>query len=134
VFSQPTRRQARRPPPPNIFPPSFASLTNVLQHTGSLGIAISEAVEVAAKDPATNYALGSVRDAADTDAAALQHATSLSAALHEPHPTASASCTHPSLTNTQVLNHVLLHQTIIGEEALKQVCAGLEGVGSGVGG
>ncbi len=31
-----------------------------LQHTGSLGIAISEAVEVAAKDPATNYALGSV--------------------------------------------------------------------------
>jgi len=28
--------------------------------TGSLGIAISEAVEVAAKDPGTNYALGSV--------------------------------------------------------------------------
>ncbi|MHB1134142.1 MAG: TrpB-like pyridoxal phosphate-dependent enzyme [Chloroflexota bacterium] len=45
---------------------------------GSLGLAISEAVEVAAKDPQTKYALGSV------------------------------------------LNHVLLHQTIIGEEALKQ--------------
>src|SRR5207253_7509832 len=46
--------------------------------TGSLGIAISEAVEQAAQDPDTRYALGSV------------------------------------------LNHVLLHQTIIGEEALKQ--------------
>jgi len=47
--------------------------------TGSLGIAISEAVEVAAKSADTNYALGSV------------------------------------------LNHVLLHQTIIGEEALLQL-------------
>src|SRR4051812_41017783 len=47
--------------------------------TGSLGIAISEAVEVAAQSPDTNYALGSV------------------------------------------LNHVLLHQTIIGEEALLQM-------------
>ena len=46
---------------------------------GSLGIAISEAVEVAAQDPAIRYALGSV------------------------------------------LNHVLLHQTIIGEEALLQL-------------
>jgi tryptophan synthase beta chain len=45
---------------------------------GSLGIAISEAVEVAAQRPDTNYALGSV------------------------------------------LNHVLLHQTVIGEEALAQ--------------
>lgn len=48
-------------------------------HSGSLGIAISEAVEVAAKDPNTRYALGSV------------------------------------------LNHVLLHQTIIGQEALLQL-------------
>ncbi|MCY4273538.1 MAG: TrpB-like pyridoxal phosphate-dependent enzyme [bacterium] len=48
-------------------------------HNGSLGIAISEAVAVAASDPGTRYALGSV------------------------------------------LNHVLLHQTIIGEEALKQL-------------
>jgi tryptophan synthase beta chain len=47
--------------------------------TGSLGIAISEAVEVAGADPDTRYALGSV------------------------------------------LNHVLMHQTIIGEEALKQL-------------
>jgi tryptophan synthase beta chain len=46
---------------------------------GSLGIAISEAVEVAAADPSTRYALGSV------------------------------------------LNHVLLHQTVIGEEALAQL-------------
>lgn len=47
--------------------------------TGSLGIAISEAVEVAAQDPECNYALGSV------------------------------------------LNHVLLHQTVIGQEALVQM-------------
>ncbi len=47
--------------------------------TGSLGIAISEAVEVAAQDPDTKYALGSV------------------------------------------LNHVLLHQTVIGQEALAQM-------------
>jgi len=46
---------------------------------GSLGIAISEAVEMAAKDPETKYSLGSV------------------------------------------LNHVLLHQTIIGEEAILQM-------------
>ena len=46
---------------------------------GSLGIAISEAVEVAAKNDDTKYSLGSV------------------------------------------LNHVLLHQTIIGEEALMQM-------------
>jgi len=46
---------------------------------GSLGIAISEAVEVAAKNSDTKYALGSV------------------------------------------LNHVLLHQTVIGEEALLQL-------------
>jgi tryptophan synthase beta chain len=51
------------------------------QHPGSLGIAISEAVEVAAQDPDTRYALGSV------------------------------------------LNHVLLHQTVIGEEALLQLAA-----------
>ncbi len=49
------------------------------QCTGSLGIAISEAVEVAAQDPETHYSLGSV------------------------------------------LNHVLLHQTVIGLEALEQM-------------
>ena len=47
--------------------------------TGSLGMAISEAVEVAARNRDTNYALGSV------------------------------------------LNHVLLHQTVIGQEALLQL-------------
>lgn len=46
---------------------------------GSLGIAISEAIEVAAKDDHTKYALGSV------------------------------------------LNHVLLHQTVMGQEAIKQM-------------
>jgi len=47
--------------------------------TGSLGIAISEAVEVAARDPQSHYALGSV------------------------------------------LNHVLLHQTVIGLETIEQM-------------
>ena len=47
--------------------------------TGSLGIAMSEAIEMAAQDPNTKYSLGSV------------------------------------------LNHVLLHQTIIGQEAEKQM-------------
>jgi Predicted alternative tryptophan synthase beta-subunit (paralog of TrpB) len=47
--------------------------------TGSLGMAVSEAVESAAPDPEARYALGSV------------------------------------------LNHVLLHQTVIGEEALRQL-------------
>ncbi len=49
------------------------------ENPGSLGIAISEAVEMAVKDPHTKYALGSV------------------------------------------LNHVLLHQTVIGLEAKKQM-------------
>ncbi|HEU5084802.1 MAG TPA: TrpB-like pyridoxal phosphate-dependent enzyme, partial [Acidimicrobiales bacterium] len=70
-------------------------------HTGSLGIAISEAVSMAAVDPNVRYALGSV------------------------------------------LNHVLLHQTVIGEEALLQlakvgetpdVLVGCTGGGSNFGG
>jgi len=52
---------------------------NASHPTGSLGIAISEAVEVAAQDDGTNYALGSV------------------------------------------LNHVLLHQTVIGQESIAQM-------------
>lgn len=56
-----------------------AILASDPQCQGSLGIAISEAVEVAAKNPDTKYALGSV------------------------------------------LNHVLLHQTVIGQECLKQM-------------
>ncbi len=68
---------------------------------GSLGIAISEAVEVAAKNEDTKYSLGSV------------------------------------------LNHVLMHQTIVGEETLKQfalvedypdVLIGCVGGGSNFGG
>ena len=48
-------------------------------NTGSLGIAISEAVEMAAQNDTTKYSLGSV------------------------------------------LNHVLMHQTIIGNEAILQM-------------
>lgn len=68
---------------------------------GSLGIAISEAVEIAAKNSDTKYCLGSV------------------------------------------LNHVLLHQTVIGEECIKQmeafgetpdVIIGCTGGGSNFGG
>jgi len=49
------------------------------EHPGSLGIAISEAVEIAAQNDDTKYALGSV------------------------------------------LNHVLLHQTVVGQEAMAQM-------------
>jgi tryptophan synthase beta chain len=56
-----------------------AGRDNAEASTGSLGIAISEAVEVAAQAEDTNYALGSV------------------------------------------LNHVLLHQTVIGQEAILQM-------------
>lgn len=71
------------------------------ESTGSLGIAISEAVEVAVQSETTKYALGSV------------------------------------------LNHVLLHQTVIGEETLTQleiagekpdVVIGCTGGGSNFGG
>src|SRR5215208_4411058 len=58
---------------------------NASHPTGSLGIAISEAVEIAAQDPDSNYALGSV------------------------------------------LNHVLLHQSVIGQEAIAQM--GMAGAG-----
>ena len=65
--------------PSNLTEAGRRYLAEDPNHPGSLGIAISEAVEVAAGDPEIKYALGSV------------------------------------------LNHVLLHQTIIGEEALKQL-------------
>jgi tryptophan synthase beta chain len=70
-------------------------------HPGSLGIAISEAVEIAARSSETKYALGSV------------------------------------------LNHVLLHQTVVGIEAMEQlamadvypdVVVGCTGGGSNFGG
>jgi tryptophan synthase beta chain len=67
---------------PSPSPLTAAGRAILEQHPdspGSLGIAISEAVEVAAQNADTNYSLGSV------------------------------------------LNHVLMHQTVIGEEALLQL-------------
>jgi tryptophan synthase beta chain len=67
------------PSPSNETAAGRAILEKSPDSTGSLGMAISEAVEVAAGDPGTRYALGSV------------------------------------------LNHVLLHQTVIGIESLEQM-------------
>ncbi|HSD35976.1 MAG TPA: TrpB-like pyridoxal phosphate-dependent enzyme [Rhodocyclaceae bacterium] len=67
------------PSPSNTTDSGRAILAEHPDHMGSLGIAISEAVEVAAKNDDTKYALGSV------------------------------------------LNHVLLHQTIVGQEAILQM-------------
>ncbi|RJF76697.1 TrpB-like pyridoxal phosphate-dependent enzyme [Rhodopseudomonas palustris] len=64
--------------PSNETDSGRAILAKTPNSPGSLGIAISEAVEIAAKNPDVKYALGSV------------------------------------------LNHVMLHQTIIGQEAIKQ--------------
>ncbi|KAK6129068.1 hypothetical protein DH2020_037181 [Rehmannia glutinosa] len=69
------------PSPSNITEAGRKILENDPSSPGSLGIAISEAVEVAAKNADTKYCLGSV------------------------------------------LNHVLLHQTVIGEECIKQMKA-----------
>ncbi len=67
------------PSPSNTTQFGRAVLEKDPKHPGSLGIAISEAVEVAATNDDTKYALGSV------------------------------------------LNHVLLHQTVIGLEAIEQM-------------
>jgi tryptophan synthase beta chain len=67
------------PSPSDVTQSGKGILAEHPDSTGSLGIAISEAVEVAAGDPGTRYSLGSV------------------------------------------LNHVLMHQTVIGEEAIKQL-------------
>ncbi|MFV0462461.1 MAG: TrpB-like pyridoxal phosphate-dependent enzyme [Nostocoides sp.] len=89
------------PSPSDLTEAGRAILAADPDSPGSLGIAISEAVEVAAANEGTKYALGSV------------------------------------------LNHVLLHQTIIGEEALLQlaqagdtpdVLVGCTGGGSNFGG
>ncbi len=89
------------PSPSDLTEAGRAILAQDPDSTGSLGIAISEAVEMAAKNADTNYSLGSV------------------------------------------LNHVLLHQTVIGEEALKQlekvgeqpdILVGCTGGGSNFGG
>jgi tryptophan synthase beta chain len=65
--------------PSNLTEAGRTILARDPNSTGSLGIAISEAVEAAATTPNTKYSLGSV------------------------------------------LNHVLMHQTVIGQEALKQL-------------
>ncbi len=65
--------------PSNQTASGRAILARREDHPGSLGIAISEAVEVAAQDPGVKYSLGSV------------------------------------------LNHVLLHQSVIGMEAMEQM-------------
>ncbi len=67
------------PSPSTLTAAGRAILEQHPDSSGSLGIAISEAVEVAAQHSDTNYSLGSV------------------------------------------LNHVLMHQTVIGEEALLQL-------------
>jgi len=67
------------PSPSNLTEAGRNILKNNPDSPGSLGIAISEAIEMAVKDPFTKYSLGSV------------------------------------------LNHVLLHQTIIGQEAILQM-------------
>ena len=89
------------PSPSDLTAAGRAFLAQDPNTTGSLGMAISEAVEVAVGDPRAHYALGSV------------------------------------------LNHVLLHQTVIGQEALAQLDAlgetadvlfGCAGGGSNLGG
>ena len=67
------------PSPSNLTDAGRKVLESNPDSPGSLGIAISEAMEIAVQDPYTKYALGSV------------------------------------------LNHVILHQTIIGQEALIQM-------------
>ena len=71
--------QLRRQPQHGDRRPAARSSPSIPDSPGSLGIAISEAVEVAAQSDDTKYALGCV------------------------------------------LNHVLLHQTVIGMEAIEQM-------------
>lgn len=67
------------PSPSDLTEAGRAILASDPDTTGSLGMAISEAVEVAVKDPGAHYSLGSV------------------------------------------LNHVMLHQSVIGQEVLVQL-------------
>lgn len=89
------------PSPSDLTEAGRAMLAKDPDTTGSLGMAISEAVEAAVTSPTTHYALGSV------------------------------------------LNHVLLHQSVIGQEALAQldeigehadIVFGCAGGGSNLGG
>ena len=73
------------PSPSDLTESGRAMLAKDPDTPGSLGMAVSEAVEVAAGDPEARYSLGSV------------------------------------------LNHVCLHQTVIGEEAIKQLAMFGEG-------
>ena len=100
-FQMQTYGAVCHPSPSELTEAGRAMLAADPQTTGSLGMAISEAVEAAAKDPNAHYSLGSV------------------------------------------LNHVLLHQSVIGEEALAQlaeveaqadVIFGCAGGGSNLGG
>ncbi|NUQ00350.1 MAG: TrpB-like pyridoxal phosphate-dependent enzyme [Armatimonadetes bacterium] len=68
-----------RPSPSDETEAGRAVLREHPDSPGSLGVAISEAVEAAAKDPGASYALGSV------------------------------------------LDHVILHQTVVGQEVIKQL-------------
>ncbi len=67
------------PSPSDLTEAGRSILAEQPNTTGSLGMAVSEAVEAAVKDPSARYALGSV------------------------------------------LNHVVLHQTVIGQEAIRQL-------------
>ena len=69
------------PSPSDLTDAGRAMLAEYPDTAGSLGMAISEAVEAAAKDPEAHYSLGSV------------------------------------------LNHVMLHQTVVGQEVLVQLAA-----------
>jgi tryptophan synthase beta chain len=78
-FQMETYGSVCHPSPSELTEAGRAMLAQDPDTTGSLGMAISEAVEVAAKDPTAHYSLGSV------------------------------------------LNHVMLHQTVIGQEVLVQL-------------
>ncbi|WP_068429392.1 TrpB-like pyridoxal phosphate-dependent enzyme [Piscicoccus intestinalis] len=78
-FQMETYGSVCHPSPSDLTEAGRAMLAADPDTTGSLGMAISEAVEVAANDPQAHYALGSV------------------------------------------LNHVMLHQSVIGQETLTQL-------------
>jgi len=78
-FQMETYGSVCHPSPSELTEAGRAMLAADPDTTGSLGMAISEAVEAAAKDPKAHYALGSV------------------------------------------LNHVMLHQSVIGQEVLEQI-------------
>ena len=80
-FQMETYGSVCHPSPSELTAAGRAILAELPDTSGSLGMAISEAVEVAVNDPGAHYALGSV------------------------------------------LNHVMLHQSVIGQEVLVQLAA-----------